>query len=76
MCYRGAFFFKVLVTHPNKQPASSVPVKISAIGIDGNKKIDLKPSENSNDDDKTNEDGEVEFTVDSCSGCQTITLKV
>ena len=69
--------FKVLVTHPNKQPARSVPLRISATGIEGNEKKDFKPSKNSNSNDKkTNEDGEVEFSFDSCSGCQTITLKV
>lgn len=69
-------FFKVVVTHPNKEPAESVPVKLSATGIQGNEKKDLKPTSNSNSEDKTNKDGEAEFRVDSCAECQTITMKV
>lgn len=68
--------YKVVVTHPNKEPAKSVSVKISATGVQGSVKKDLKPSGNSNSEDKTNEDGEVELRVDSCTGCQTITVKV
>ncbi|XP_078359507.1 A.superbus venom factor 2-like [Oculina patagonica] len=72
------FVVKVVVTYPNREPVRFVPVKISATGIHEYyyNRRDLKPSKNSNTEDKTNEEGEVEFSVDSCTDCQTITVKV
>ena len=59
------------MTHPNKEPAKSVPVIISATGIRANDKKELINSK-----DTTNEDGETEFKVDACTDCQTITIEV
>lgn len=68
--------FKVKVTYPNKQPAKSVPVKISATGIKGDEKKDLKPNGKTSSEDKTNEEGEAEFVIDSCAECQIIKIMV
>lgn len=65
-----------MVTLPNKQPAEAIPVKISATGINENEKKDLKPNGRTNSEDKTNEEGEAEFTVDSCAECHTIKISV
>lgn len=65
-----------MVTYPNKEPAKSVPVKISATGIKQNEKQDLKPNGKTSSEDETNEMGEAEFVVDSCADCQTIQIKV
>ena len=68
-----------MVTYPNKQPAKSVPVKISATGKKENEKnvsINLKPNGKTSSEDTTNEMGEAEFAVDSCAECQTIIIKV
>ena len=65
-----------MVTYPNKQPAPSVPVKISATGIQENEKKDLKPNGKTISKDDTNEEGEAEFAVDSCAECQTIKITV
>lgn len=65
-----------MVTYPNKEPAKSVPVKISATGIKQNEKQDLKPNGKTSSEDETNAMGEAEFVVDSCADCQTIKIKV
>lgn len=65
-----------MVTYPNKEPAKSVPVKISATGIKQNEKQDLKPNGKTSSEDETNAMGEAEFVVDSCADCPTIQIKV
>lgn len=71
------FIFKVVVTHPNKQPASNVPMLISAKGKQGNVMRDLKRFDRDpNARDLTDGNGEAEFVVDACSNCEAITIQV
>ena len=68
---------KVVVTHPNKQPARNVPMLISAKGEQANglqelRKFDKDP----NVRDSTNSLGEAEFVIDACAKCKAITIEV
>ncbi|XP_078345207.1 complement C3-like [Oculina patagonica] len=69
------FVVKVVVTYPNKQPARSLPMKITAIGINGNEQKNLNRI-NSNAADTTNEYGEAELMVDTCRDCHNIKITV
>ena len=72
------FLFQVLVTHPNKQPARNVRVLI-LVNVTRNGIMEEKQKfdrDNVNARAFTDEHGEADFVLDSCSNCQLISLKV
>jgi len=72
------YVVKVVVTHPNKQPAGNVPMLISAKGIyKGNVTEELRKFDRDrNVRDVTDEFGEALFVVDACANCKAITIQV
>ena len=62
--------FKVVVSL-NEKPTESISVRLSATGKSLKEEKRLTTLE-----DKTIENGEVEFTVDACTDCQTIKIEV
>lgn len=73
----NSFFFKVTVTFPNKQPAKNVPMLISAHGLKGPVRTQLRTLSNYfSARDMTDGHGEAEFVIDTCSNCDYITIQV
>ncbi|KAM7441116.1 hypothetical protein ABFA07_009760 [Porites harrisoni] len=69
------FAAKVVVTYPDKQPAKNVPLLISAHGRKGFVRIQLRII-NRYATGFTDEHGEVEFIIDACSNCDSISIQV